>query len=140
MLTLAATWSMAAAQGAPTMIRLHVGSHPIEAEVAATSATRDKGLMDRPVLPANRGMLFIFPKERTHCMWMHNTTIPLSVAFIDSRGAIVNIDEMYPGTDDYYCSDKPVRYALEMNHGWFREKGVAPGARIRDIDKSPPGQ
>jgi len=128
------------AQSAPPMIRLHAGSHPIEAEVAATPVTRDKGLMNRPLLPANRGMLFIFPKERTHCMWMRNTTIPLSVAFIDSRGTIVNIAEMPPATDDYYCSDKPVRYALEMNQGWFRDKGVAPGTRIRDIDKSPPGR
>lgn len=128
------------AQSAPPMIRLHVGSHPIEAELAATPVTRDKGLMNRPLLPANRGMLFIFPKERTHCMWMRNTTIPLSVAFIDSRGAIVNIAEMPPATDDYFCSDKPVRYALEMNQGWFREKGVAPGARICDIHKAPPGR
>lgn len=128
------------AQSAPPMIQLKVGSHPIEAEVAATPATRDKGLMNRTLLPANRGMLFIFPKERTYCMWMRNTTIPLSAAFIDSKGAIVNIAEMPPDSDDYYCSDKPVRYALEMNYGWFQKKEVTPGARIKDIDKAPPGR
>jgi len=122
------------------MIQLRVGSHPIEAELAATPATRDKGLMNRTVLPDKRGMLFVFPDERPYCMWMHNTTIPLSVAFIDSRGAITKIAEMHPGSDDYYCSDKPVRYALEMNQGWFLKKGVTPGARIRNIDKAPPGR
>jgi len=71
---------------------------------------------------------------------MRNTTIPLSVAFIDSRGVIVNTAEMPSGTDDYYCSEKPVRYALEMNRGWFRNKGVLPGTRIRNISKVPPGR
>lgn len=140
MLTLAAPWSMTAAQSTLPTIQLHVGSHSIEAEVAATSVTRDNGLMNRPLLPANRGMLFVFPKERTYCMWMRNTTIPLSVAFVDSRGEIINIAEMPPNTDDYYCSDKPVQYALEMNYDWFRKKKVMPGTRIRDIHKAPPGR
>jgi len=139
-LTLAAPWSLAAAQGAPSTIQLQLGKYHIEAEVAATPETRDKGLMNRTLLPANRGMLFIFPEEHTYCMWMHNTKIPLSVAFINSKGIIVNIADMSAGTDDYYCSDLPVRYALEMNYGWFRKNGVTPGAYIRDIDKAPPGR
>ena len=128
------------AQNTPSMILLNVGTHQIEAEVAATPVTRDKGLMNRPLLPANRGMLFIFPEERAYCIWMRNTIIPLSVAFIDSNGIIVNIAQMPPGTDDYYCADRPVRYALEMNYIWFRNKGVTPGTRIKDIHKSPHGQ
>ena len=140
MFALAAPWSVAMAQNTLPMIQLRVGSHRIEAELAATPDTRDRGLMNRTLLPANRGMLFSFPEEQTFCMGMHNTTIPLSVAFIDSRGVIVNMAEMPSGTDDYYCSEKPVRYALEMNRGWFRNKGVLPGTRIRNISKVPPGR
>lgn len=122
------------------MIRLQVGSHHIEAEIAATPAARDKGLMGRRLLPANRGMLFVFPEERTYCMWMRNTSIPLSVAFIGSAGTIINIAEMPPGTDDYYCADKPVRFALEMNIDWFRNNRVAPGTPVRDLKIAPPGR
>jgi uncharacterized protein len=140
MLALALPRNMAMAQSTPPVILLSVGSHQIEAEVAATPVSRDKGLRHRTLLPANRGMLFIFPEERTYCMWMRNTTIPLSVAFIDTKGTIVNIAEMPPATDDYYCSDKLVRYALEMNSGWFLKNGVTAGTRIQDIYQAPPGR
>lgn len=140
LLVLATPCSMAVAQGAPAMIQLHLGIHHIEAEVAATPDARDKGLMNRPLLPDNRGMLFVFPKEHAYCMWMHNTLIPLSVAFINTHGAIVNIADMTAGTDDYYCADKPVRYALEMNYAWFRKNGVTVGTQIRGIGKAPPGR
>ena len=118
-------------------LELSAGVHRIEAEVAATWDSRAQGLMHRHALPPNRGMLFVFPETQAHCMWMRNTLIPLSVAFLDDKGAIVNIAEMKPETLDNHCAAKPVRYALEMNAGWFRQKGIRPGARIFGIDKAP---
>ena len=79
------------------------------------------------------GMLFIFDEPQVHCMWMKNTLIPLSVAFIDDRGAIVNIEDMQPQTEDSHCAAQPVRYALEMNRGWFKARGVKPGSRLGGI-------
>jgi len=71
-------------------------------------------------------------------MWMKNTYIPLSVAFIDEGGVIVSIADMKPQTEDSHCAARPARYALEMNQGWFATKGVTPGAKISGLEKAPP--
>jgi uncharacterized membrane protein (UPF0127 family) len=131
---------MAGVQPAPHTLKLSAGVYRIEAEYAETPESRDKGLMDRYSLPPNHGMLFIFPEAHRHCMWMRNTHIPLSVAFIDDEGIIINIDDMQPDTENYYCATKPVRYALEMNSGWFAEKRMRPGARISGIGQAPLGR
>jgi len=131
---------MAIAQTVLPTIQLKAGRHYVKAEVAATLDSRDRGLMDRHSLPADRGMLFVFPEAHRHCMWMHNTSIPLSVAFIDDKGTIVNIADMKPDTENYHCAARPVRYALEMNAGWFRKKGVDTGSRISGLENAPPGQ
>jgi hypothetical protein len=89
--------------------------------------------MYRKSMPQNAGMLFIFDEAEVHCMWMKNTLIPLSVAFIDDRGAIVNIEDMAPQTEASHCAAQPVRYALEMNRGWFAARGVKPGSRLGGI-------
>ena len=81
----------------------------------------------------NAGMLFIFDEETQHCMWMKNTLIPLSVAFIDDAGAIINVEDMQPQTEDPHCASRPARYALEMNRGWFAARGIKPGSRIGGI-------
>jgi uncharacterized membrane protein (UPF0127 family) len=135
-------WLAAPADGqaAPRTIELSAGGSRIEAEYAETPESRDTGLMERHSLPANHGMLFIFPEAHRHCMWMLNTHIPLSVAFLDDEGVIVNIADMLPDTRDYHCADKPVRYALEMNRGWFEKKRIRPGARISGIGQAPPGR
>jgi uncharacterized membrane protein (UPF0127 family) len=78
-------------------------------------------------------MLFIFDEATTHCMWMKNTLLPLSVAFIDERGAIINVEDMAPQTEDSHCANRPARYALEMNRGWFAARGIKPGSRIGGI-------
>lgn len=113
---------------------LSAGLFRIEAEVAATFAQRAQGLMFRSSLKPQSGMLFIFDEKDTHCMWMKNTLIALSVAFLDDEGYIVNIEDMQPQTDDNHCAQHPVRYALEMNKGWFSQKGLGPGTRIRGLD------
>jgi uncharacterized membrane protein (UPF0127 family) len=129
----AAAW----AQGAMPVMELTAGFHRIEAEVAATDRDRQVGLMNRRDMPPQRGMLFVFDHENTHCMWMRNTYLPLSVAFIDVRGVIINIADMKPQTEDNHCAKVPARYALEMNVGWFAQRGIKPGMKLGGIDKAP---
>jgi uncharacterized protein len=115
------------------VVQLNAGMHLIRAEVAADYATRMTGLMYRASMPSNAGMLFIFDEDQTHCMWMKNTLIALSVAFIDDQGAIINVEDMAPQTEDSHCARRPARYALEMNRGWFAARGIKPGSRIGGI-------
>ena len=115
------------------VVQLNAGMHLIRAEVAADFGTRMKGLMYRASMPQNAGMLFIFDEATQHCMWMKNTLIPLSVAFIDEKGAITNVEDMQPQTEDSHCASRPARYALEMNRGWFAARGIKPGSRIGGI-------
>lgn len=134
-LALGALFSIAgAAQGLPR-IQLSAGLHLIHAEVADTFVSRMQGLMHRETMGQNDGMLFIFEEPGIQCMWMKNTLIPLSVAYIADDGSIVNIEEMKPQTEDAHCTRKPVRFALEMNRGWFSSKGMGPGTKLRGLDK-----
>jgi uncharacterized protein len=124
----------ALAQGAPQQlpaIRLNAGIHNIQAEVARSAAEREIGLMFRTALGANDGMLFVFEQPGQQCFWMKNTLLPLSVAFIADDGSIVNIDTMKPQTLDSHCSEKPVRFVLEMNEGWFAKRGIKAGSKLR---------
>jgi uncharacterized membrane protein (UPF0127 family) len=117
--------------------QLSAGMHLIQAEVAASDAQREQGLMFREKMPNNAGMVFVFDTPATQCMWMKNTLLPLSVAFIDAEGKIVNIEDMQPQTLDSHCSKKavPVRYALEMNLGWFKQKNIKPGTVIGNLPR-----
>ena len=90
---------------------LNVGVHLIQAEVALRDEERAQGLMFREQLGANEGMVFRFPDNRPVCMWMKNTLVPLSVAFIDEAGKIINIEDMQPQTQDAHCAKRPARYA-----------------------------
>jgi len=104
--------------------------HAIRAEVADSMDTRMQGLMLRKSMAANDGMLFVFEDSSPQCFWMRNTLIPLSIAFLADDGTVVNLADMKPQSDESHCSAKPVRYALEMNQGWFAKRGVKPGTRI----------
>lgn len=126
----------ASAQQLP-MVELTAGFHRIEAEVAANNAARMQGLMQRKSMPPQRGMLFVFDHDAQHCMWMKNTFLPLSVAFLDAQGRILNIEDMQPQTEDNHCAVQPARYALEMNVGWFAQRGIRRGDRIGGIEKAP---
>jgi len=112
--------------------------HVIRAEVADNFSSRMQGLMRRTSLPPNGGMLFVFDEDGIQCMWMKNTLIPLSVAFIDARGAIINIADMQPHSEQPHCAARPARYALEMTQRWFAQRGIRAGARLRGLDKASP--
>ena len=116
-------------QQLPT-IALTAGFHRVVAMVADDPAERSHGLMWRREMGPNEGMLFIFDSATPQCFWMKNTLIPLSIAFVADDGTIVDLAEMKPQTTDSHCSSRPVRYALEMNAGWFSKKGLKPGDRL----------
>ena len=116
-------------------VQLSTGMHLIRAEVANTMGTRMEGLMHRKSMPQGSGMVFVFDENATHCMWMKNTLIPLSVAFIDEAGAIINIADMQPHSEQSHCATRPARYALEMEQGWFAKRGIKPGAAIAGLPR-----
>ena len=125
------------AQAQMPRIELSASFHRIDAEVAADQQNRMQGLMNRRSMAANQGMLFVFTHPDRHCMWMRNTLLPLSVAFLDEQGRILNIEDMKPQTEDNHCARQPARYALEMNLGWFAQRGIKPGTKLNGIDKAP---
>jgi uncharacterized membrane protein (UPF0127 family) len=116
-------------------IALSVLDQRLTVEVADTEADRRQGLMHRRVLPMDQGMLFVFRESSLHAMWMMNTDIPLSVAFLDERGVIINIEDMEPRTLATHSAERPAKYALEVNRGWYEERGVKPGMRIEGIPR-----
>jgi len=119
----------------PTLstVKLTTGIHVITAEVAATDQSRTIGLMMRARLEPNHGMVFVFDDKSQHCFWMRNTLIPLSIAFIEDDGTIVNVADMAPKSDASTCPSRPVRYALEMEQGWFAKRGVTAGNKITGL-------
>ena len=125
------------AQAQMPRLELNAGFHRIDAEVAADQQNRMQGLMNRRSMATNQGMLFVFTQADRHCMWMRNTLLPLSVAFLDERGQILNIEDMKPQTENNHCAASPARFALEMNQGWFASKGIKAGQRIGGVEKSP---
>jgi uncharacterized protein len=117
------------------VVTLKVAGHALKAEVVATAEQRARGLMFREKLGRNDGMLFIFDEPAYHSMWMMNTYIPLSVAFVDSEGRILNIEDMQPKTLDSHAAQGPARYAIETNIGWFAERKIKAGDRFTGLPK-----
>ena len=118
------------------VIPITIGFYTIQAEVATTEAQREEGMMLRKWIGSNEGMLFDLGRPALlECMWMKNTLLPLSVAFIDETGKIINIEDMQPQTEDQHCSNRSshVRYALEAPLGWFAQKHIAPGALVEGL-------
>ena len=111
-------------------VTLTAGMHRIDAQVAQTHEQRATGLMFRKEMPQHEGMLFVFEQPTKQCFWMMNTFLPLTAAFIADDGTVVNLADMKPQSTDSHCSEKPVRYVLEMNQGWFAKKGLAAGSKL----------
>ncbi len=116
------------------VVQLRAGMHLIRAEVAADYETRGRGLMYRKTLAPNSGMLFVFDAPALQCMWMKNTDLPLSVAFLDAQGAVINIEDMQPHTEDSHCAKRPALYALEMEQGWFARRGIKAGMKLDGLN------
>ena len=102
----------------------------VPVEIAATDAERERGLMGRTALPEDAGMLFVFDQEQQLSFWMKDTLIPLSIAYIDGGGRIVDIQDMQPLDETPHPSAEPAKYALEVNQGFFNEHGVEVGNKV----------
>lgn len=116
-----------------TKVDLLIASYRIEVEIAKTLKQRAEGLMFRHTLGQHQGMLFVFPSSMKYCMWMRNTFIPISAAFLDESGHILNIEDMEPKTETAHCAKKSARYVLEMNKGWFDQQGIVVGRQVKGI-------
>ncbi len=118
-------------------IPLTIANHELHAEVAYTQPARARGLMFRPKMDENAGMLFVFPQNDYYGMWMRNTIIPLSVAFIDEKGVILNIANMEPHSLTVHYSAGLVKYALEVNRGWFAHRKIQAGESVSGLEHAP---
>jgi len=122
--------AQASAQPTLPTLKLTAGIHVITAEAATTNQARMIGLMHRERLAPNHGMLFVFEEKAQQCFWMRNTIVPLTIAFIEDDGTILQLADMAPKSEVSHCSQRPVRYALEMEQGWFGKRGIAPGTKV----------
>ncbi|WP_255428019.1 DUF192 domain-containing protein [Ramlibacter cellulosilyticus] len=111
-------------------VQLTIGGHPIEVYVARSDEERALGLMHRRDLPQDEGMLFMCDECAVQSFWMKNTPLPLSIAFLEEDGTILKIADLEPHDLEGESSGHPVRFVLEVNQGWFDERGIAPGTRI----------
>lgn len=129
--------AVARPEAPPRTLAIKVAGHPLKVEVATTPESRSKGLMFREKLGRDDGMLFVFEEPGYHSMWMMNTLIALSVAFVDGDGRILNILDMEPRTLDSHMAAGPARYAIETNRGWFAERRIKAGDRVSGLPKAP---
>ena len=111
-------------------VQLTAGEHRIQVYVARSSEERALGLMHRQELPDDEGMLFMCDASSVQSFWMKDTPLPLSIAFLEDDGTILKIADLAPHDLASESSGHPVRFVLEVNQGWFRERGIAPGARF----------
>ncbi len=116
---------------------LKIAQYTVQAEVAATEASRSFGLMHRQALLPNHGMLFVFDRAAGHCFWMKNTPLPLSIAFIAEDGSILNIADMQPYSEAGHCPIAPALYALEMQQGWFSDRKIQAGEQVTGLPTPP---
>ena len=111
-------------------VDLTIGDKTVRAELALDDETRRDGLMWRTEIAENSGMLFGYDTAKKLNFWMKNTAVPLSIAFISDEGEILQIEHMEPHVERRTLSKMDVRFALEMNKGWFERNGIAVGSRI----------
>lgn len=126
---------LAGAAHAADRLPLVVGKQTIQVEVAATPQSRQRGLMGRTWLAADSGMLFVFESAGRHCFWMRDTPLPLSIAFIDDDGRVLQLADMQPRTDTLHCPPGDARYALEIAQGSFLRAQLFPGARLSGLPR-----
>ena len=103
---------------------------PINVEISSDPESITKGLMHRKQLDNGSGMLFCFPDQQERSFWMKNTEIPLSIAYANNDGNILNIEDMNPNNEEGVRSQGPATYALEMSKGWFDQNNIVPGDKL----------
>ena len=123
-----------AQEGKGSLLLLTIKGKTIKVEVARTGKEQERGLMFRERMGKDEGMLFVYEREERLSFWMKNTRLPLSIAFMDKGGRIVDIQDMEPFSLETHTSAHPARYALEMNRGWFAREGI----KVGDLVKIPP--
>ncbi|MCC6354751.1 MAG: DUF192 domain-containing protein [Verrucomicrobiae bacterium] len=130
-LCLVLLWGCGAAAGDPRRTPLRCGDAVVLVEVADDPAERAQGLMMRREMAEDHGMLFVFDEAGRQSFWMHNTLIPLSIAYLGEGGEVLEIHDMFPLDRSAVASESgAVRYALEVNRGWFQRRGIKAGDRF----------
>ena len=122
-------------QGSLPVISINIGESPICVELADTLSSHSAGLMHRSQLDENCGMLFAFTDSDNRAFWMKNTYIPLSIAYINNEGRIINIEDMSPLSSERTWSGGPAMYALEMNQGWFERNSIGEGCKVANLPR-----
>lgn len=118
------------------VVTLQIDDHSLQTELAVTPEERSTGLMHREHLPEDAAMLFVYSAVGERCFWMQNTLIPLTLAFLDGDGTVLQLVDMEPLSREVHCSDRPVQFALEVNQGWFAERGLGVGDLVRGLPES----
>ncbi|NDB96017.1 MAG: DUF192 domain-containing protein [Verrucomicrobia bacterium] len=116
--------------------KLRIGDHSLTVELAVSPNEQMTGLMNRESLESNHGMLFVFPEPKQASFWMHNTSIPLDLAFLDADGVILEILPLVPFEEKPVLSkSSKVSYALEVSRDWFASRNLKAGLKVSGIPK-----
>jgi len=111
-----------------------IGSHELIVELAVSDHEQETGLMNRASLGSDQGMLFVFDQPKEASFWMHNTSIPLDLAYLDEKGEILEILPLVPFEERPVNSkSSKVAYALEVNRDWFSSRGLKAGAKVQGL-------
>jgi len=121
----------AATKSAEDRFPIKVGDVVVQMQVAALPAELQRGLMFREKLGRDEGMVFVFTRPQPQGFWMRNTPLPLDIGYFDGQGVLKEIYPLYPHDERSVTSrSREIQFCLEMNQGWFRERGVKPGAQL----------
>lgn len=112
------------------MKTIKINNAKLKVKLAVTGEQMAKGLMDVAEMPEDEGMLFCYPEEKILTFWMKSTPIPLSIAFIDKDKKIIQIEDLEPHDESSVNSDRPSKWALEANQGWFDRNNISVGDKI----------
>lgn len=119
----------------PGLLPLLFGEHRLQVEFASSQQERQQGLMGRTELAESAGMLFRFPELKRQCLWMKDTPLPLSAAFLDEQGRVINLIDLEPHDLQVKCSSAPARFAVEANQGWFEQRKVEAGVQAAGLPR-----
>ena len=108
-----------------------LGDRTVRLQLAVKPMEMQTGLMNRPKLGADDGMIFIYPRPQEMSFWMRNTLLPLDIGYFDGQGVLKEVYPMYPHDERAVKSaSRELQLAVEMNQGWYRDHGIKPGAKL----------